>query len=185
MVSLSPGSGLRIHEGYAHAPDEVLAAIGRFLAPGVRRSARAEARRTLLSFPAEEFAPPAGPTRPRREPARPGDATWLTRLRQLHEQYNRQHFTGSLSPIPIRLSSRMKRRLGELAMDRRTGTATEIGISRRHIRRDGWDQVAETMLHEMVHQWQAEAGLPVNHDAGFRKMAAQVGIDPRAVRRDW
>jgi hypothetical protein len=34
----------------------------------------------------------------------------------------------------------------------------------------------------MVHQWQAETGLPVNHGAAFRHKAQQVGVLPRAKR---
>jgi len=41
--------------------------------------------------------------------------------------------------------------------------------------------VEETLLHEMVHQWQAETGAKVDHGAGFRRKARDVGIVPRAV----
>ena len=75
----------------------------------------------------------------------------------------------------------MKRRLGELALDRRTGSATEITLSRRHLRRDGWGEIEQTLLHEMVHQWQAESGMPVDHGREFRCKAREVGIQPRAV----
>jgi hypothetical protein len=43
--------------------------------------------------------------------------------------------------------------------------------------------VEHTMLHEMVHQWQAESGLPVDHGAAFRQKAAELGIQPHASRR--
>jgi hypothetical protein len=32
------------------------------------------------------------------------------------------------------------------------------------------------LLHEMVHQWQAENGLPVDHGAVFRRKAQEVGV---------
>jgi hypothetical protein len=38
------------------------------------------------------------------------------------------------------------------------------------------------MLHEMVHQWQAETGLPVDHGPGFRRKAREVGVLPTARR---
>jgi hypothetical protein len=41
--------------------------------------------------------------------------------------------------------------------------------------------VEETLLHEMVHQWQAETGQPVDHGRAFRRKAREVGITPRAV----
>jgi hypothetical protein len=77
----------------------------------------------------------------------------------------------------------MRQRLGELRMERKTGRPVHIGISRRHIRRDGWTSVEETLLHEMVHQWQAETGRPVDHGPEFRRKAREVGITPRAVKR--
>jgi len=54
--------------------------------------------------------------------------------------------------------------------------------SRRHIRRDGWDEALHTLLHEMVHQWQDEQGLAVDHGASFRAKARAVGITPLACR---
>jgi hypothetical protein len=39
------------------------------------------------------------------------------------------------------------------------------------------------MLHEMVHQWQAETGLKVDHGPTFREKARDVGVLPRARRR--
>lgn len=75
----------------------------------------------------------------------------------------------------------MKSRLGHYlwsGQDR----AVEIVISRRHIRRNGLDEAVLTLLHEMVHQWQDERGLPIDHGSGFRQKARQVGITPRARR---
>jgi SprT-like family len=184
MLSWVPGRVLRVHEGYAAAPDRVLEAIVRFVTPGVRRPARLAARRTFLSFPAEDHAPrPSRPARPRRIP--PADVPLLARLEQLRTELNLRHFDGRLGAIPIRLSDRMRRRLGELRLERKTGQALHIGISRRHVRRDGWAAVTDTLLHEMVHQWQAETGRSVDHGREFRAKAREVGIEPRAVRRDW
>ncbi len=182
MLSWVPGRILRVHEGYAHAPDRVLAAIVRFLTPGIRRAARLEARREFLSFPADRYAPSPRPASRRAEPERPGDRILLERLRRLHAMLNQRHFGGALSAIPIRLSGRMRTRLGEVRLDRATGRATWIALSRRHLRRDPWSEVAETLLHEMVHQWQAETGRPVDHGTEFRRKAREVGIAPRAVR---
>jgi hypothetical protein len=181
MLSWTPGRRLRVHEGYAYAPDEVLEAIVRFVRPGTRRAVRLEARRIFLAFPAEEHSPaPTAEVRPPRQ--RPEDDGILAELRRLHGECNRIHFDGRLAEIPIVLSSRMRRRLGELRMERKTRRAVHIGISRQHLRRDGWRGVRETLLHEMVHQWQAETGQPVDHGAGFRRMARAVGITPRSVR---
>jgi hypothetical protein len=103
-------------------------------------------------------------------------------LENLHRQLNAQHFGGTLADIPIRISSRMKSRLGELALDIRTGRPTEIGLSRRHVARHPWAEVEHTLLHEMVHQWQAETGLRVDHGPMFRTKAREVGVLPAAKR---
>ena len=79
------------------------------------------------------------------------------------------------------LPRRMKSRLGHYA-PAIGDNAAEIAISRRHIRRHGWDDAIETLVHEMVHQWQAETGAPLDHGPGFRQKAIQVGIRPRAKR---
>ena len=184
MVSLGSRGILRLHRGYAWAPDDVLAAVARFLRPGVRRAERAAARAALLAFPVERFAPPSRPLVRRPEAAREGDERVLARLRSLHAQLNGEYFEGRLASIPIRLSGRMRRRLGELRVDRASGRAEEIGIARRHLRRDGWTVVRDTLLHEMVHQWQAESALPVDHGREFRRMARAVGIEPRAMKRE-
>jgi len=162
------------------APNEVLAAIVRFVMPGARRSVRLTARHTFLAFPAETHAP-APPWPPREPERRPEDERLLAHLRQLHADLNRLHFDGELSPIRIVVSRRMRRRLGEVRLDRHAGRAVLIAISRRHIRRDGWTEATATLLHEMIHQWQAETGRPVDHGARFRQKAAQVGIEPSAV----
>jgi len=179
MVSWRPGKGLRVHEGYAHAPDDVLKALVRFVTPGTRRAMRLAARQVFLAFPVEEFAPSS-----RRDPAsriRPEDERALARLRQLHLELNGRHFDGTLGAISILLSGRMRRRLGELRLERATGRAIRITLNRRHVRRDASVAVIDTLLHEMIHQWQAETGRPVDHGTEFRHKAREVGISPRAT----
>lgn len=179
MVSVTRAGVLRVQAGYQHAPDEVLRAIVRFAHPRARRADRVAARRALLAFPIATVA--HVPARRRSDAARPGDEALLDRLRAMHAELDQLHFGGRLGPIPIRLSGRMRRRLGELVADRATGAPVEIGISRRHLRRDGWAAVRETLLHEMVHQWQAQEALPLDHGVHFRRKALEVGIDPRAT----
>jgi len=181
MVSIGKRRVLRIHAGYAHASDSVLRAIIRFLDPRLPRAVRRAAERELLAFPVERYAP-SGPPRYRQERPRPGDLLALHRLSRAFDRYNREHFGGQLSTIPIRLSGRMRTRLGELSVDIRTGQPIEIAISRRHIARHRWEEVEHTLLHEMVHQWQAESGLPVDHGPLFREKARQVGVVPGAKR---
>jgi hypothetical protein len=180
MVSLGARRVLRIHQGYAHAPDRILRAIVRFLDSSQPREVRRRAEREFLEFPVERHAPAPGPSR--RERPRPGDLLVIHRLAKAHERLNAEHFGGTLGSLPIRLSSRMRTRLGELSVDLRTGRPIEIAISRRHIDRHIWGEVEHTLLHEMVHQWQAESGIAVDHGSSFRRKAQEVGVLPGAKR---
>jgi hypothetical protein len=58
----------------------------------------------------------------------------------------------------------------------------EIAISWRHVRRHRWEEVVHTLIHEMVHQWQDETGLAIDHGPRFRAKARDVGIDAAAKR---
>ena len=181
MVSLTARRVLRVHRGYAFAPDRVLAAIVEFLDPRRSRPERRAAERIFLAFPVELYVPRGAAARPPERP-RPGDLALLHRLYEVHGRLNAQFFGGALGEIPIRLSGRMRVRLGEVSVDLRTGRPIEIAISRRHIVRHPWDEVEHTVLHEMVHQWQAESGLPVDHGPTFRAKAREVGVLPAARR---
>lgn len=180
MLSTNGRGVLRLHAGFAQAPDRVLEAIIRFLMPRVPRAERHEAEKVFLAFPVFDHA--EAPKRRAAELPQPGDVALLHRLEEMHRRLNREYFGGLLGPIRFRLSGRMKTRLGELAVDRKSGKPTEISISRRHLRAHGWGEVEHTVLHEMVHQWQAETGVEVDHGPGFRKKAREVGIVPSAVR---
>jgi hypothetical protein len=181
MLSLSRRT-LRLHRGYAFAPDEVLRAIVQFLNPRVPRPRRRSAERQFLEFPVSSYVATPEPAI-RRSRNRPGDLALLRRLKDLHRALNQLHFGGCLGDIPIRLSGRMQSRLGELAVDAKTGQPREIGISRNHIRRHDWSEVEHTLLHEMVHQWQAESGMEVDHGSVFRAKAREVGVIPAAKRK--
>ena len=109
------------------------------------------------------------------------DRATLAALSRLHAALNREHFGGVLCRPMFRLSDRMRTRLAEvLGAD---GGPIEIGISRRHLERDGWDEVRRTLLHEMVHQWQVESGLALDHGPAFRRKAREVGVEAAAKRR--
>ena len=182
MLSITPTGPLRLHRGYYHAPDRVLRAILRYLNRRLPKDRRRSAEREFLSFPVQLYAPGWAPG-PRRESSQLGDDALLRRLGEIHRRLNGTWFEGNLRSLPFRLSGRMRTRLGEVCLDARNGAIVDIAISRRHIRRDGWAEVEQTVLHEMVHQWQAETGRPVDHGKAFRRKARDVGIEPSA-RRD-
>ncbi|MGQ0713153.1 MAG: SprT-like domain-containing protein [Gemmatimonadaceae bacterium] len=178
MISFR-GGVLRLNRAYLTAPDEVYRAIVTFVSGRTRR-ARREAQRVILDHPI-----PLDEMRPRREAAsqpRPGDLLLMQELTTWHERYNAERFGGQLSRIPIQISRRMRNRLGQYTTPCASGRPAEITISRRHIRRHGWEEALHTLLHEMVHQWQAENGMPVDHGPAFRRKAREVGVEPTARR---
>lgn len=182
MVSVGRGGVLRVHRGYALAPDRVLAAVVRFVTPGTRRLLRHAAQREILAFRPEGTGRDA-PARPRAvERAHPGDAARIARLTALFGDLNARHFDGALPELPIRLSGRMRSRLGHLALRPGTEEPFEITIGRRHLLRHGWEEATHTLLHEMVHLWQHRGGLRVDHGPAFRRKAREVGIAPASSR---
>lgn len=184
LVTLTARGALRVHAGYARAPDEVLAAIVRWARPRTRRADRLEAQRLLTGFPVHDHAAPSPRRTGANPPAvRPGDEPILERLRVLHAELNERHFGGVLGEVTLVLSERMRRRLGEFRPAAAPGEHHRIGLGRRHLARDGWRRVTETLLHEMVHQWQAETGRPLGHRSDFRMKCAAIGIEGRAESR--
>ncbi len=175
MVSLI-GRTLRVHEGYADAPDETLRAIVTF-ATSRTKAARAAAREAILAHDVER-----APAVRRAEQPRPGDVSLIAQLTAAHNELNARWFGGTLHGVPIRLSGRMASRLGHYDPGSRL-TPPEIALSRTHVVRHGWKEAMHTLLHEMVHQWQHETGAPIDHGVGFRKKCREVGITP-AARRD-
>ncbi|MFI5249275.1 MAG: SprT-like domain-containing protein [Gemmatimonadales bacterium] len=105
----------------------------------------------------------------------------MAKLVAQHAEYNAARFGGALGALPIAVSRRMRSRLGYYRLANKTLPAM-IMISRGHLRRHGWEEVFQTLLHEMVHQWQAESGQPVDHGPQFRAKARAVGAVPRAKR---
>jgi hypothetical protein len=174
MVSFR-GADLRVHEGYLGAPPDVHAAIVRFV-EGRTRAERRAARRRIIEFGVTTPDRPA-----RRERMRPEDEPLAVRLAEHHTRYNLEHFGGALSAVPVRVSRRMRSRLGHYTAAR-DGESAEIAISWRHLRRHGWSEAVRTLLHEMVHQWQDESGLPLDHGPRFRAKAREVGIEASAKR---
>ncbi len=111
----------------------------------------------------------------------PDDEFIAAQLSEWHARLNTDRFGGALQSIAVRVSRRMRSRLGHYAPAQRGGPA-EIAISQRHVKRHGFEQAIETLLHEMVHQWQDESKLPLGHGPDFRRKATEVGITARAKR---
>ena len=175
MVSFAGGE-LRVHEGYLAAPETVLRAIVAFVEARTRAERRA-AQQIIVGFPIRSSRPPS-----RRERTHVDDVELAEQLSAWHARYNQRHFQGALRPIAIRVSRRMKSRLGHYTAAVAGGDAAEIAISRSHLRRHGWTEALHTLLHEMVHQWQDETHHTIDPGATFRRKAREVGIEPFARR---
>ena len=111
----------------------------------------------------------------------PDDEFIAQQLSEWHARLNAERFDGSLATIAVRVSRRMRSRLGHYAPAQR-GAPPEIAISASHVKRHGLEQALQTLLHEMVHQWQDESKLPLGHGAEFRRKAIEVGTTARAKR---
>jgi hypothetical protein len=145
-------------------------------------SATVEDRRIEIARPAPPRPHIATPRKRRRTKVeRLDDVAILHRLQIAHVDYNAGLFASELTPIRMRISRRMKNRLGHYMVAGGTQSA-EIAISWRHVQRDPWDDVLHTLVHEMVHQWQDENGLALDHGPTFRAKAHEIGISARATR---
>ena len=167
MVSYRAGA-LRVHRAFLQAPPDVLRAVAMFVS-GHTRAERAKGRKILLTYTVPTDKPR------RRESRHPDDAPAEARLSAAHTAVNAERFDGMLRPISIRVSRRLKSRLGYYRVASQEEPA-EIVISRRHLRRHGWAEAIATLVHEMVHQWQDESGGPVDHGRAFRRKARDVGL---------
>jgi hypothetical protein len=175
MLSVTPGGILRIHRGYAHAPDQVLKAIVRFLKRGTRRAARRRpsgssgvSGRSMLRRQGQRAGSSGrgracGPPAPARGDPPAAERAALQRLRG----------------IRFRLSGRMRTRLGELAMDVTTLEATE-SRSTGSISRTEWDEVERTILRDGA-PMAGGTGPARQSRGGVRAKAREVGAGrPRA-----
>jgi hypothetical protein len=176
MVSVGRRT-LRVHEAYLGAPAAVHEAIAGFVMTR-RGPGRAAAERVIVAF-AARIPRDARPARTER--THPDDEPVAAKLVEWHARLNGERFGGALREVPVRVSRRMRSRLGHYS-PARDGAGAEIAISRRHVRRHGFSSAVQTLLHEMVHQWQDENSLPVDHGLEFRRKAGEVGISPRARR---
>ena len=175
MVSFGGGE-LRVHEGYLDAPEVVHRAIVTFV-EGRTRAERRAAQRIIIGVPIRSSRPAS-----RRDRTHADDGAFVETLGAWHERYNARHFGGRLGPIAIRVSRRMKSRLGHYNASTPGGDTAEIAISRAHLMKHGWTETLHTLLHEMVHQWQAETERSIDHGSSFRAKAREVGIAPYARR---
>ena len=105
----------------------------------------------------------------------------LGRLYATYHDFNLQHFAGLLVTLPLYIRpSTGKATIAYTWTDDYTGAPKYIVLTEAHALSDPWPDVRSTLLHEMVHCWQAQQGRQVAHDENFRLMAERLGISGRA-----
>lgn len=186
------GRVLNLNAAFAAAPPELLDAFAVVARTGARRTrAYDRAVHTIRNWP--PLAAALEEARARHQANGGGRATrsapccgtpeQRAYLRDLYARLNQACFGGRLPPdIPLRLSNRMRRRLGQIRYDDAGAerTVLEIALNVDLMLRANDAHRLETLLHEMAH---AEAYLLYGergHGARWRQIARRVGCEPRA-----
>jgi predicted SprT family Zn-dependent metalloprotease len=87
---------------------------------------------------------------------------------------NYKHFGGILPPIDLRFSGRLKSTGGQYFKKPRR----LIQISSRYLQLDNaWNEIEDTLGHEMVHYWLDFLGKPCGHNAEFRNKLKNCGFN--------
>lgn len=106
----------------------------------------------------------------------------FSRYAGMYNYFNRALFAGALSPVLLNFS-RKSGTYGFFAPERWTSGAAkvhEISLNPEHLGRSAM-AVASTLVHEMVHAWQAEHGTPGRggyHNAQWADKMLAVGLGP-------
>jgi len=119
----------------------------------------------------------------RKPPACCGTLAQQHALAHFYRQLNRAHFTGALPELlPVRLSDRMRRRLGHVqyGTGSKQRTVTEIALNVDLLLPGNGRALRDTLLHEMAH---VEAWLrhgQRGHGRIWQRIASRVGCEARA-----
>ena len=182
------GRALNLHEGYRRAPDSVLRAFGVIVTRAHRPDGSyRDACRVVRDWPGVDRA-----IRMRRTARKPGQRrrrmtrcqgteAERARMRALYERLNEARFHDRLpTDIPLRISRRMKTRLGHMAAE---GSADqrlvgEVALNRVLFRRGNEAVLVETLLHEMAHVAAYLFDGHAGHGPPWRRWAAAAGCHP-------
>lgn len=185
------GTRFNLQEAFSRSSDEVLddlALIAREAHRGGRRARSASDRVARWPVVVEAMAG-LGREAARKE-RRPGPccATPEQRryLEDTYRELNRLRFGGRLPElVPLRLSSRMRSRLGQMMPGRNADgglRVVEIALN-ADLMLPGNDAIrTETLVHEMAHVADLLEHGNVGHGSTWRRIAARAGCEPRALR---
>ncbi len=192
LWSLTSGrTVLNLHTAYRHAPDEIIDAFALLVRPGVPPDVRRVARRRVATWPGVtvEIRRIRAAHRRRTSPAAgvgeccatPAQRVYLHRL---YTWLNRTRFDGLLPPVvPLRLSRRFTRRLGQFvpALEGGRRTVGEIALAADLILAENDAERIDTLLHEMAHAANYLVEGEVGHGPRWRAWARRVGCRDRAT----
>lgn len=184
------GSRFNLHRAFARAPHEILddlALIARE-APRNGRRYRAAADR-VARWPVVVEAMRELATKASAAARQPGPccATSEQRayLEAAYREINRRRFGGRLPKlVPLRLSGRMRSRLGQMMPGRSADggvRVVEIALNADLMLAENDIIRTETLVHEMAHVADLMENGKVGHGPTWRRIALQVGCEPRAL----
>jgi hypothetical protein len=110
----------------------------------------------------------------------------LGRFYVLFHETNDRYFAGLLPCVPITIERIARPRVkqgmvGYTVSSGSDGRPLRIVVDEAHALSGSWADVRDTMLHEVVHVWQAQRGERPHHGASFRAMSKRLGISGKAV----
>ncbi len=95
-------------------------------------------------------------------------------VQTLYREMNQQHFEGKLPDCRIELSRKLVRTAGKIWPRTRL-----MRLSLTYHEQYGQLELSNTILHEMIHLWLFEQGLPSGHTPRFRQKLIEVGLGER------
>lgn len=93
----------------------------------------------------------------------------LELIQETFDKLNKAHFEGVLTGYRIRLSRRLKRFLGRAYPKRKL-----IRISLHHLEKRNWQNLEDTLKHEMLHCFLHERGYPIGHSLKFKRILRKI-----------
>lgn len=96
------------------------------------------------------------------------------RLIELFWDLNFRHFGGILPPTTVTFSGRLKTTGGQYFRS----PHKQIQVSTRYLSMEKpWDEITDTLGHEMIHYWLDFLGKPCGHTPEFRRKLQECGFN--------
>ena len=186
------GSRFNLHRAFSRAPEPVLADLAVIARDARSRSAAYHAAAGRVArwpgvvdaIRALRRGKRAGGLTPGPCCATPEQREYLTAM---YRTINVRRFAGRLPDgVPLRLSSRMRTRLGQMAPgvdDQGRRYPVEIALNADLMLAGNDELRVETLVHEMAHVADLLEHGEVGHGPTWRRIALRVGCEPRACTR--